>query len=488
MKTQKKAQLMVLWAAVVAVQCDCDTSSIDGIMYVGDMQSESSVSASGSTSLQVTTTAATSGSGSETTQDVGDTTDGASQICGDGEPEGLEECDNGVGNNADDKVCTAECKLNVCGDGKVGPGEDCDDGNVLDGDACSPTCAALCTVHRDCPESACDFEFGVCFPAATTMWVGGFNCDDDGDGAMPTPLCGLEQAFFRIKVGIATKVAVRAKSGAYVVSGPLHVPPDRVVALMPAIEMQDDLKISIGSPTAPMLVVDPTGRLLLDGVEVDKSSGDGLECTQGSMWLDRLTVSGAAVRGITSQNCAIIMRSSVMVGNKTGGVKVVGGKLRVENSFISSNGDFEIPGGGVYLGGGASLDAVYTTFVDNISAAGSPFSVACDEDAGKETVKLRNSIAINKGLNTLCEGGSVATTAWTTFASEGSNIAVDFGSLSMYLEQDANIVGVYRAIPGTFLEALAMWQEGDPAVDFDGDERPGGNNSPDYAGADRPAN
>jgi hypothetical protein len=190
---------------------------------------------------------------------------------------------------------------------------------------------------------------------------------------------------------------------------------------------------------------------------------------------------------VTSEACTVTLRRSVLVGNKTAGLQIVGGTLRVENSFISSNGNFEVPGGGVYLGDGASLDAVYTTFVDNIAAAGNPFSVACDADAAKETVTLRNSIAINKGTNTLCDGASVATTAWTTPAPQASNIAVDFANLGMYLAADANIVGVYRAIPGSQLDDLAMWQDGDPRVDFDGDARPSGDKSPDFAGADRAA-
>jgi len=97
-------------------------------------------------------------------------------------------------------------------------------------------------------------------------------------------------------------------------------------------------------------------------------------------------------------------------------------------------------------------------------------------------------VAMNQGENTLCTGSLVATTAWTTADAQGaSNLAVNFKDLGSYLADDAKIVGVYRAIPGSKLDDLAMWQDGDPRIDFDGDPRPSGDMSPDFAGADRAA-
>ena len=43
-----------------------------------------------------------------------DPTGGPEPVCGNGTKEGVEECDNGA-DNADDKACTGECKVNVCG-------------------------------------------------------------------------------------------------------------------------------------------------------------------------------------------------------------------------------------------------------------------------------------------------------------------------------------------------------------------------------------
>ena len=61
-------------------------------------------------------------------------------VCGDGQREGTEECDDG--NNASGDGCTNTCVLEpYCGDGVVDVAEECDDGNNAAGDSCSAACA-----------------------------------------------------------------------------------------------------------------------------------------------------------------------------------------------------------------------------------------------------------------------------------------------------------------------------------------------------------
>jgi cysteine-rich repeat protein len=64
-------------------------------------------------------------------------------ICGDGEKEGDEECDDKNSINTD--ACLNTCKSARCGDGQVQEGvEDCDDGNTSNVDACLNTCKFSC--------------------------------------------------------------------------------------------------------------------------------------------------------------------------------------------------------------------------------------------------------------------------------------------------------------------------------------------------------
>ncbi len=66
----------------------------------------------------------------------------AAAACGDGLLwVGVEECDDGAGNDdASPDACRSSCVLASCGDGVVDGGEVCDDGNTQGGDACPADC------------------------------------------------------------------------------------------------------------------------------------------------------------------------------------------------------------------------------------------------------------------------------------------------------------------------------------------------------------
>jgi len=80
-------------------------------------------------------------------------------VCGDGNPEGSEQCDDSNSNNND--ACKNDCTLNVCGDGYINVGvEECDDNNNVDGDGCSKNCKIENHgVDGECKELG--FDFGV---------------------------------------------------------------------------------------------------------------------------------------------------------------------------------------------------------------------------------------------------------------------------------------------------------------------------------------
>ncbi|MEZ4384013.1 MAG: fibrinogen-like YCDxxxxGGGW domain-containing protein [Nannocystaceae bacterium] len=70
--------------------------------------------------------------------------DCAANVCGDGDQGPDEECDQGP-DNSDEGLCKSDCTSAGCGDGIVQPGEGCDDGNEIDDDACTNEC---CVVSR----------------------------------------------------------------------------------------------------------------------------------------------------------------------------------------------------------------------------------------------------------------------------------------------------------------------------------------------------
>ena len=91
------------------------------------------------------------------TSSASDTSTGAPDpVCGDGNVDPGEECDEGEAND-DLGTCTSACLLPVCGDGFLQAGEACDDGNAVDDDACVTGCKLnVCGDGHVGPGEACD--------------------------------------------------------------------------------------------------------------------------------------------------------------------------------------------------------------------------------------------------------------------------------------------------------------------------------------------
>jgi hypothetical protein len=63
-------------------------------------------------------------------------------LCGNGEDDGDEECDDGADNSDTERdACRTDCTEARCGDGVVDSDEDCDDGNAVDETAATATAA-----------------------------------------------------------------------------------------------------------------------------------------------------------------------------------------------------------------------------------------------------------------------------------------------------------------------------------------------------------
>ena len=110
------------------------------------------------------------------------------EFCGDGITNDTdEECDLGLGNNSDTApdTCRTNCRLPSCGDGVVDSSnnEACDDGNTADDDACL---SSQTTTASSCRAATCG-DGATCSDASCTTGPGGGpeQCDDgntaDGD-------------------------------------------------------------------------------------------------------------------------------------------------------------------------------------------------------------------------------------------------------------------------------------------------------------------
>ncbi len=362
----------------------------------------------------------------------------------------------------------------------------CDDANPV----CDPethTCSK-CSEQSQCPDSGCDLWTGACLPVSSTVWVREFECNDASAGGSDVPLCTINEAIQRV-AGSPGAYAVRVHPGEYTLSDTLQVPSDRLVALVHATGNLDAAVTIHGTPVEA-IKVEENASLLIDGLRFADLDGDMVNCASGRVWLEQVRVHDGAGTALVGNNCTAKVRRSVFSGNLGGYAVLEAGLMELENSFITQNGSFEdSPHGGVSVTGGGTIHVVYSTFVDNRAFAGTALAIACDEVPPKELITLRNSVAINQGFATVCSDGTISNSAFSSKTPGATNHGVDaFADLSQYLAADPALTGVYRAVEGSALAGLAVWKDGDPPIDFEGDARPDQSNLPDYAGADRIAN
>jgi hypothetical protein len=111
-------------------------------------------------------------------------------------------------------------------------------------------------------------------------------------------------------------------------------------------------------------------------------------------------------------------------------------------------------------------------------------SLQCLPDAGP--TEIRNSVVIAFVSPSIdCGGLTIEHSAVDEGKLDGdTNIAATMADAVTWF--DPQVSGVYKAKADTMLAELAVWLDGDPKADFNGDARPGVADATDYAGADRP--
>lgn len=354
---------------------------------------------------------------------------------------------------------------------------------VCDGEAM--TCRA-CTEHAECTGSACDIATGACFPVEHALWVdaaGG--CDDDGAGSEAAPLCTISAALARVSADKPRAILVRGAT----YSDPLAVPANSLVAILRV----GATAVAIAGPGSESLRVDAGARVYLDGLEVSgNTQGSGIGCTGAEVWVDHTLIRQQAQSGLAAENCTLRLRAAVLTKNIGEGLFLAGGEARLENVFVTDNGDKNIadnPRGGLALAGGAAAELVYTTLYGNSAFIGGGYSIDCDPDAGEESLTIRNSIAFNfTGYSTFnCEGAEEVTHSAISAASDDpndDNTGVTTVENSMLMAPDPKLPGVYRPKKDTKLVEVGVHAVGDPDRDFEGDPRP--TDGPGFPGADHP--
>lgn len=376
--------------------------------------------------------------------------------CADAEP-GLPVCDPGSGRCVE---CTADDPGACAGTTPV-----CD---IAD-----QTCVK-CTDHAQCDSGACDLATGACFPEDAVLWVDrGSPC---GVGTQEEPFCEISDAVSGLAPGAPT--VVRVKPGAATYKTKVDVPGGAIVAILgdggaPVLDVASDaIAVSDG---ARVFLIDLaiTGSALM--------TGKGILCLQGDVDAERLDITGRKGLAVDGVGCELALRRARVYGNQGAGIRLNGGSLRLENSFVTSNGTGFSMYAGVFVNNGAEVDAVYTTIVGNNGDDTYADSLHC-LNAG--AVRVRNSLVFGQSQATSvdCDGVEASDSVVDANTLSGEGVKVLPKAEAAWFKDPAN--GDFHIKPTAPLKDAAKWRTGDPAIDFDGDPRPDQDGTPDYAGAD----
>lgn len=332
----------------------------------------------------------------------------------------------------------------------------------------SNECVA-CTEHDHCPDSACHLDgdlVGACFDSAEVVEI--------------TNTAELSAALEQL--GTNDRAVFRLSSGSYGI--PIAIGDEAEVAI---IGQGATPPVLNGDSVLQGAVAVGGAILYLDGVLVSNPLGSGVECAGApggtSLWLDDTDVRNCMRYGVEAAGeCATHLRRTIIASNGDGGIVAEGaGELWVENSVVGLNGnDLTSTFGGIRFNL-TSVDITYSTLIGNESSNAARGSLFC---LGGESGSIRNSIIVGSGDSIDgCDALTFETSAVDSSSLAGSNPNVGAAMAGWFLDLGMNN---YRLSPDgeTIFADIAMWQEGDPVVDVDGEPIP--TMEPSLPGYDQP--
>lgn len=404
--------------------------------------------------------------------------DGAQPFCIDGQCVG---CDAAGG----DAFCGGQDPLTPACDAEAG---DCVGCGAVDHEVCgatAPVCDASggclsCTSHAQCSGSAChlgadDPLQGQCFLPDEVIYVDN-EMPCPGVGTQEEPLCTLMAA--AALVGPGTARVLRVSGGTPYI--------ERAVfsgALTVAI-IGDGQPVIRGNPVqqAATLTFDGGAIAYLRGVQLEGNVlTHGAACSFSSLRIEDSFIRNNDGWGVFDFDpCNLEIDRVVISGNEDGGVRVSGGELSLVNSTIAVNGIGASSTGVRLLGTEAHI--LYSTIAGNNGSAAD--SIECTGATGT----LRNNII------TGVDGSSIALACFPLLMDHNALDAANFASgtnvevppyNSIYFANPSQGDMRLSAPPLTPFRNVALWVEGDPALDAGGTPRPMGG-SLGYAGIDEP--
>ena len=302
-------------------------------------------------------------------------------------------------------------------------------------DALANTCVA-CEFHEQCQDigsPACNFITGACFDPEAVSEV---NAGTGGavQAAIDEVANGAEHAIVITGDGAEQTIVVDA---------------GKTIAIVSNNTSTKDID---GNEGAPTLTVTGAGTTVF-------------------LHRIRLTLNGDDV-GVAVQTPAALFADSSQVSQNTGGGISIAtsASAQLRNCMVAGFGGN--PGMPAVTSTGGSLDILYSSLGLSFNS-GSPVV-----DCSGGSASIRNSLVVSEtaaaGSEIDCAGAVVENSATETTLSPADWFGAGFATGSYHLS---------AAGQAQFVD-VAVWEDGDPPFDFDGEDRPAVDGSPDYAGAD----
>ena len=298
-------------------------------------------------------------------------------------------------------------------------------------DTVAQDCVA-CSDNSECPDSACDFEQGNCFPTSEVVYVDNTftGCEQLGVGLPALPFCEIADA-----------ASVIDEIGTIVIAGGTGYGQVTVDGKRVAIVGDYEVPPAIQNLSGPGLIVDGDAVVFVDGLRISNSDLWAVQLIEGQLWL---------------------YRSQILNNSGSGGIEAhAKTTLRLRNSLVAETfgGD---PGLAAIRLDGAHIVATFSTITNNFGNFNEDGgSILCTAATGV----IRNSIVTGIFADSIAGCGGV------TF----SNNAVDTAGLGTQVgaHDDAWFDSEYRLTQAgaTVMADIAQWVEGDPRFDIDGQPR-----------------
>jgi hypothetical protein len=423
-------------------------------------------------------------------------------------------------------------------DGELDPSCDastpfCQGGTCVGCDALDPsTCAAIdpttpvctggvcssCTEHDQCSTGACRIATGECFAEANRLWVD--NTADCGaaTGEEAAPFCTLGEAQNVLDDQPGTDpwaVFVAGSADAYTDAAlisterPLaFIGPARGLAARVERAMQYAAWVGNGEELY-------LARLTLVNQNADQAA---LDCNGGDGYFDDVAVTGSQGALDISGGVIRTRRStfgsngrSVLVGQfgtlfmDDGEVANQSGAMLVEGdvTLVRSRVHYSYVEAGIEVVG--TLRMINTMVYDNyyqfgdiLSQPGStlevtygfigPDGITCPGTPGQSQQTIRNSIVLGIDCPSAVIHNSAVGSEAAAMQGQDNALITMADWASVFVEPMANGDDLdWHVLPGApIVTDLAVWMEGDPVDDIDGDARPARDGAADVAGPDVP--